>query len=990
MIFNKETIKRRAAYFIFWAWHLIYTVLIVALVIPTITWPLIQEASSSSVPLHYILYALILVVLPFVSMFLGAKIFHGNYRNLMKYFYGFEMPLTFFLLVRIMTFRDSNPGVSWLILNVSIALIAWFIFLLVQHKKQNQLLKQFKKEHEQQHAEQESDKSEYDENTPLPVPVPFKDSPVAIAASTIIALVGLYFGTLFFIIMFPLAVNFIAELGQGLSRVDFEDIFYFFINPLIWLLAIFVLFTMSLFIALPVMMIYLYVGQFVKRLPSLLSPMKIAVVCTVIAVSATGFIYLNQQPQQAIFTLLDEKIEQEKLTDESRKLLLMQSDAIKAGLLNAYLARYRYVSTAGLSNRIQHSYKRTFNISADLANIPQTFFNNLAVPFLYDGKNWDDKAKAEHLYEAFFDAPIQKAERQAITDAVKHNWEMSQDNEAGLLDALSHYVHLNKQSIDVAINAEVATVVIKQTLENLTYQQREAVMHFSLPEDAVLTGVWLSDIEANPKKYAYVLAPKGAAQAVYKAEVNRRVDPALLEQTGPRQYRLRVYPILPKSHRIGANNKAGKRMYMQFEYQTLVDVLVDAKADNAEINAIKWPLPKILEKRNLFWDHDTEYWVNGEQVRKNNPDNWLPEKAFHKQLSSTKNRHTNAMAMIQGVSQTSVRYRDKQKETLPTVGDFALLIDGSYSMQSHRAEIIATLKKLQSTKTQGARYSTYFCRESCQLLKQAADLEQQSFFGFSQTADHVNAFLSLTNQIHYDAIMVLSDEGSYELMPKTDTKSFKLNKNTALWLVHLGETVPYAYDDKILDTIYQSKGGITHSLNEALLRYQLFKKTPSSVCNSETSSITTLAITKDRIWQKDNDPNHPCDVANNPALIKIATAQKIKHLINSIDLKTNKLETLDSIHTLAKSQGIVSHYSSMLVLVNDRQKEALKKAEAGDDRFDREIETGKQSTTNPADPFAVPSVPEPEEWALMIIIGLFLSYSLIRRRYGVSSGGVVF
>ncbi|MCK5924766.1 MAG: PEP-CTERM sorting domain-containing protein, partial [Methylococcales bacterium] len=73
--------------------------------------------------------------------------------------------------------------------------------------------------------------------------------------------------------------------------------------------------------------------------------------------------------------------------------------------------------------------------------------------------------------------------------------------------------------------------------------------------------------------------------------------------------------------------------------------------------------------------------------------------------------------------------------------------------------------------------------------------------------------------------------------------------------------------------------------------------------------------------------------------------------------------------------SIVTHYSSMLVLVNDRQKEALKKAEAGGDRFEREVEQGKA----PINPFAIPSVPEPEEWALMIIAGILLLLAYRKR-----------
>ena len=67
--------------------------------------------------------------------------------------------------------------------------------------------------------------------------------------------------------------------------------------------------------------------------------------------------------------------------------------------------------------------------------------------------------------------------------------------------------------------------------------------------------------------------------------------------------------------------------------------------------------------------------------------------------------------------------------------------------------------------------------------------------------------------------------------------------------------------------------------------------------------------------------------------------------------------------------------------MNDRQKEALKKAEQEDDRFDREVESGEQQSTTPNDPFAVPAVPEPEEWALIIIALTFLSYTMWRRKH---------
>ena len=88
------------------------------------------------------------------------------------------------------------------------------------------------------------------------------------------------------------------------------------------------------------------------------------------------------------------------------------------------------------------------------------------------------------------------------------------------------------------------------------------------------------------------------------------------------------------------------------------------------------------------------------------------------------------------------------------------------------------------------------------------------------------------------------------------------------------------------------------------------------------------------------------------------------------------LEGLDRMHALAKHFEIVTPYSSMLVLVEDRQRKALEEAERGDDRFDREVERGlEHGGPN------ITGTPEPEEWALFFL-GLALAYVASKRRAG--------
>ncbi|NJO66229.1 MAG: PEP-CTERM sorting domain-containing protein [Leptolyngbyaceae cyanobacterium RM1_405_57] len=73
----------------------------------------------------------------------------------------------------------------------------------------------------------------------------------------------------------------------------------------------------------------------------------------------------------------------------------------------------------------------------------------------------------------------------------------------------------------------------------------------------------------------------------------------------------------------------------------------------------------------------------------------------------------------------------------------------------------------------------------------------------------------------------------------------------------------------------------------------------------------------------------------------------------------SQLAELDAIHTLAKGTEIVTPYSSMLVLVNDRQRELLAQAEVSGDRFEREVEDGLDELTQPNNPLNVATVPEP-------------------------------
>ena len=67
----------------------------------------------------------------------------------------------------------------------------------------------------------------------------------------------------------------------------------------------------------------------------------------------------------------------------------------------------------------------------------------------------------------------------------------------------------------------------------------------------------------------------------------------------------------------------------------------------------------------------------------------------------------------------------------------------------------------------------------------------------------------------------------------------------------------------------------------------------------------------------------------------------------------------------------------MLVLVNDRQRELLRQAEAAADRFEREVEDGQDDLTDPSNPLNAVSVPEASS---VICLGMIVAGLMVLKR----------
>ena len=225
--------------------------------------------------------------------------------------------------------------------------------------------------------------------------------------------------------------------------------------------------------------------------------------------------------------------------------------------------------------------------------------------------------EAAELYESFFDESIVDGEHDTVVRAIRSNWNVEQATTAWqAID--DREVRLVQQDVTVAEHGDWAEVELHEEYQNVTGMRQEVVYYFSLPELAVVTGLWLGNSDDRDAASAYRVSPRGAAQAAYRNEVRRQIDPALVEQIGPRQYRLRIFPVEPQMMTWEPNTARGKveegrPLHMWLTYRTLA-------AGTA------WPLPQMSEKLNVFWDDRTVRSINGQpmDLADHSDDLWLP------------------------------------------------------------------------------------------------------------------------------------------------------------------------------------------------------------------------------------------------------------------------------------------------------------------------------------------------------------------------------
>ncbi|MES2643323.1 MAG: TIGR02921 family PEP-CTERM protein [Myxococcota bacterium] len=925
------------AQLLFWSWNLLFGAIVLG-ELPGLARDLVREAWHGALPWDLAAISLVILASPFLAVAAWVPL-RKDPKKVFRLLFGIEAPLLLAGLVRLALLREVTPSVLYLLLVIG---LAGFVLMLDLYRKRTASLS-------------------------LP----------ELAGHAVLLVTAGWVGAVLVFYAPPVAV-FTVHAADDLFA-EFAR-FRWLGNPFRTLMSVvfgsFAVLTMSLFVVFPVAFFGIYLGTFARlfrETAARVGRVRTGLAATIgVIVTLAPLVPLDRQPQIEAFA----RLEAPPADDATRRALVHDVEQLRAGLLDAYLARHRYWTSSGEASHVgqMYSYSRSWRTPTQRAANPQPtwgdkisagaqargdyaqgLYNVLTRPFVYQGESLTgDSRRAAALYANFFDLPIQKGEQAAVSRALNATWDRS-TVEAGLLDVNGEKVHLARQALTVAVIGDLATVQLDETYRNETLDRQEIFYFFTLPESAAVTGLWLSDDPAVPEKFPGVFAPRGAAQQVYLEQRQERRDPALLEQVGPRQYRLRAFPILGRAR----EGTEGAPLTVRLTYTT-------------PVTAEGVPLPRLLERRNIYWDDRTERTgmtipaagILDRPVAGGDP--WLPP--LHPATVAVPRAHR--VTVGEGVVVTATP--NVEARAVPAGHRYAVVLDRSYSMRAHASEATEALAYLRDTV--GARndldlYVTagWGAGEPVRLDAVPADPDVL-WYGSLLPDEMLAQYDVLRADQRYDAVLLLTDAGTYDFaatVPRGVPET-----GGPLWMVHLGGALAPAYDDAVLEAIQRSGGGVATSVAEVVDRLAVW----------DAHGVGVDAV-DGYLWRVEEGVAEGVAEAADPTFAALAARRYVLHQARTADMAD--VASLDAAHAVAKAAGVVTPYSSLLALVDDAQRQRLAALEAAEDRFTREGEAGVETLTAPEDLFAVTAVPEPEEWALLLLGGALLVATQRRRLQGV-------
>lgn len=623
-----------------------------------------------------------------------------------------------------------------------------------------------------------------------------------------------------------------------------------------------------------------------------------------LAISAIGFMIFsailsyqpNLNPYIEQLTTFSKSQTYEQKAQLAQQLLPQQAN-LKEAIKDYHQLRSKYLLTVD-SQGLGRAYKDIFNLSESSAQSLQKIYLQIARPFVLQ-TNISNLSQITEAYDYLFPNYIQS------------------DN--------THNVILKSRTININSDQTLATVTVTEQYENTTEREQEIIYEFSLPAAAAITGLKL-----GPNlEYTGLIAPKGAATQVYERELNRNRDPALLEQVGPRQYRLRVFPVPGKSDRTILNGQLQK---VQFTYVTLRE-------------PSGYALPQYTRTVNLDTQTaiPTTFLLNNKSYKL---DNSLFATAFDASANCTppaaiSNIVINSNGNSYQIAPVSAGWDSTCRSALqPTLFNqitnrrLALYLDTSHgdSAQQLIQEITFFFNNYPELLTRN-RIDVYLFNDTLSQPFQLSSASLSQLKDLPTFGKNAMAYALQFAPTNYDNIFILTQ--TTQSWNATTTVPF----TSPVYFIHPTGHID-TYPAKITAQIIKQDGYVTDSLTEAFLQL-------ASRYNITSASNRTVFYSP--YWQINLGStlgNHP-SINNLTGYQSLAAKAMILNLLASSPFDTTlNAPILNDIHQLAESNHTISPISSLIALVNQQQINLLQQFSQSATRFTEQFnpQTGQVST----------------------------------------------
>jgi hypothetical protein len=494
-------------------------------------------------------------------------------------------------------------------------------------------------------------------------------------------------------------------------------------------------------------------------------------------------------------------------------------------------------------------------------------------------------------------------------------------------------LELESSSLDGSVNAEQGFAYLEWTLsvKNNSLIQREARMQIQLPKDAVVSraSLWINGEE---KEAAY--AKTAQVRQAYQSVVNQRRDPLLVTYSGKDRVMAQAFPIMPDGGRI--KFKLGMTIPLQF----------------TNIEQTFFALPTIIERNfSIPVNAGNQVWIESSQLISSDMmdakkvgsnitriQGQVPLKAGQpivvKALRSSKQQDYLAQ-----LSDSPMILQQLQKVKSAKTDSLHIVLDGSKGTQEHIESIINGLKAIPLSQLVsfeiaalgGVFYDAQPWSDTY-LSKVIKAIKSHEFAGGE---DNIPALVNaLLNSESYTRPSILWIHGSQPV-------AFSNSKARIEQALRRISRIP---DIHLL--------ALNQSPNE-VLKYQKFSQYASNLAlavDTKTrlhhffKSMTpgTAKIEMKRV-ALDNQSAQNADSNGSEHIVRLWAAAETNRL-----LRAKNSTSIESTSTFAASYKIITPVSGAVVLENQQQYE--------------------DNALTPVEKSSVPTIPEPEQWALIILL----------------------